>query len=185
MWGLRMPKNGLKGTKKRLVLMSETWHMKILSETSLDINSDSSNIPESEYGTRPCTNQYSCTAGAKIFGIPLLGRLRHQAMNLVLQAGKDLETPPPKAWVPIFVPAPHQTGFDTRSMTRRSIKVGIRGEGDRARAEARALVTMMYLSHSKEAQPKLGALQPQVCLCWTRPASEPASDADESYQRGG
>ena len=41
---------------------------------------------------------------------------------------------------PIFVTASHQTGLDTRSMTQRSIKVGIRGGGGRARAEARALL---------------------------------------------
>ena len=31
---------------------------------------------------------------------------------------------------PIFVTASHQTRLDTRSMTRRSITVGIRGEVD-------------------------------------------------------
>ena len=40
----------------------------------------------------------------------------------------------------IFVTASHQTGLDTRSMTRRSIKVGIRGEDSRTRAEARNLL---------------------------------------------
>ena len=53
----------------------------------------------------------------------------------------------PKASVllePIFIAASHQTGLDTRSMTRRSIKVGIRG--GRARAETRALVTMIHLA---------------------------------------
>ena len=39
----------------------------------------------------------------------------------------------------MFVAASHQTGSDTRSMTRRSIKVGIWGEGW-ARAEDRALL---------------------------------------------
>ena len=35
----------------------------------------------------------------------------------------------------IFVSASHQTGLDTRSMTRRSIIVGIEGRRDRARAD--------------------------------------------------
>ena len=43
-------------------------------------------------------------------------------------------------WESIFVAASHQTGLDTISMTRRSIKVGIRGGGGRSRAEARALL---------------------------------------------
>ena len=38
----------------------------------------------------------------------------------------------------IFVTASHQTGLDTRSMTRRSIIVGVRGGKGRGRAEARA-----------------------------------------------
>ena len=38
----------------------------------------------------------------------------------------------------IFVPASHQTGLDTRSMTRRSIIEGIRGGESRAQAEARS-----------------------------------------------
>ena len=71
---------------------------------------------------------------------------------------------PPK---PIFVAASHQTVLDTRLMTRRSIKVGIREEECQARAEARALLTMMHLAHLKVAQPNLGALRPQVCFCWT------------------
>ena len=41
-----------------------------------------------------------------------------------------------------------------------------RGGGGRARAEARALETMMHLAHPKVAQPKPEALRPQVCLCW-------------------
>ena len=76
--------------------------------------------------------------------------------------------------MPVFVAAFHQTGLDTRSMTRRSIKVDIRGGGGRARGEARALVTMMHLAHPKVAQPKPRALRHQVCLCWTRPSGEPA-----------
>ena len=40
----------------------------------------------------------------------------------------------------IFVSASHLTGVDTRSKTRRSIIVGIRGEEGRGRAEARALL---------------------------------------------
>ena len=39
----------------------------------------------------------------------------------------------------IFVTASHQTGLDTTSMTRKSIKVRIRGWEGRARAEARVL----------------------------------------------
>ena len=42
--------------------------------------------------------------------------------------------------VSIFVVAYHQTGLNTRSMTRRSIIVKIRGREGRARAEARALL---------------------------------------------
>ena len=56
----------------------------------------------------------------------------------------------------IFLSASHQTGLDTKSMTRRSIKVGIRRGGGQARAEARA-------------QPKPGALRSHVCLCWSVP----------------
>ena len=41
----------------------------------------------------------------------------------------------------LFVTASHQTGLDTRSMNRRSIKVEIRGGEDQARAKAQALVT--------------------------------------------
>ena len=78
----------------------------------------------------------------------------------------------------VFVSASHQTGLDTMSMTRRSIKVEIWGRGDRARAEARALVTMMYLTLLKVAQLKLGALRLQVCLYWTRPIGEPTGDAN-------
>ena len=40
----------------------------------------------------------------------------------------------------IFVSASHQIGLDTRSMTRKSIIVGIRGGEGRARAAARALL---------------------------------------------
>ena len=40
----------------------------------------------------------------------------------------------------LFVSASHQTGLDTRSMTRRSIVVGFKGEESRARAKARALL---------------------------------------------
>ena len=45
----------------------------------------------SECGTRPHINQDLCAAGEKILdpaGTPQMGRLRHQAINLVLQAGK-------------------------------------------------------------------------------------------------
>ena len=56
---------------------------------------------------------------------------------------------------PILVAAFHQTRLDTRSMTQRSLKVGIRGRGGQAGAKAQALVTMMYLAHLKMAQLKL------------------------------
>ena len=56
---------------------------------------------------------------------------------------------------PIFVAASRQTGLDTRSMTWRSIKVGIWGRKGRARADAQAQLTMMYLVHPKVAQPLL------------------------------
>ena len=55
---------------------------------------------------------------------------------------------------PIFVAASHQRGLDTRSVIWRLIKVGIRGEEDRAQAKAQALVTMMHLVHPKVAQLK-------------------------------
>ena len=45
--------------------------------------------------------------------------------------------------MPIFVTASNQIGLDTRSMTRGSIKVGIRG-GGQASAEDRVLVIMMH-----------------------------------------
>ena len=45
----------------------------------------------------------------------------------------------------IFVAASHQTGLDTKSMTRRSIQVGIRGREGHARAEARTLLN--YARH--------------------------------------
>ena len=48
-------------------------------------------------------------------------------------------------YILIFVSASHQTGLDTRSMTRRSIIVEIRGEESRAQAEARALLD--YAGH--------------------------------------
>ena len=48
--------------------------------------------------------------------------------------------------VSVFVSASHQTGLDSRSMTRRSIIVGIRGGEGRARAEARALLVISPLS---------------------------------------
>ena len=56
----------------------------------------------SKYGTRPFysrghTRIERCTAGAKILepiGIPFLRRFRQQAINLVLQAGKDEEVSP-------------------------------------------------------------------------------------------
>ena len=48
----------------------------------------------------------------------------------------------------LSLPSPHQTGLDTRSMTRKSIKVGIREGGDRARTKVRALMSMMHLAHS-------------------------------------
>ena len=41
----------------------------------------------------PRTNRNSCVAGAKILdsvGVLLMGRLRHQAINIVMQVGKDL-----------------------------------------------------------------------------------------------
>ena len=40
----------------------------------------------------------------------------------------------------IIITASHQTGFDTRSMTQRLIRVGVRGEEGWARAEAQALL---------------------------------------------
>ena len=45
----------------------------------------------------------------------------------------------------LFVSASHQTGLDTRSMTRRSIIVGIRGLDGRVWAVARALLN--YAGH--------------------------------------
>ena len=54
---------------------------------------------------------------------------------------------------PIFFAASHQTGLRKRSMTRRSIKVGIRGVESWPCAEARVLVTMMHPAHLKMAQP--------------------------------
>ena len=75
---------------------------------------------------------------------------------------------------PTFVAASHKTGLDTMSMTRRSIKVGIRRRGGQPRVKARARVTMMHQEYPKVAQPKLGVLRPQFYLCRTGPASEPA-----------
>ena len=45
----------------------------------------------------PRTNRDSCVAGTKFLdtvGIPFLGYLSYQAINLVLQAGKDLDSEP-------------------------------------------------------------------------------------------
>ena len=64
----------------------------------------------------------------------------------------------------IFVAASHQTGLDSRSMTQRSIKEGIREGRGQAWAEARALMTMMHLAHLEVAHLKPRALRPQVCL---------------------
>ena len=81
----------------------------------------------------------------------LWGRISRR--HLTAEKGTD-PTPPDKCarHKPIFVASTHQTGLDTRSMTRRSIKVEIRVEGGRARA----LVTMMRLAHPKVVQPKPG-----------------------------
>ena len=91
----------------------------------------------------------------------------------VLQGASDNAIEHTKA---VFVSASHQTGLDTRSMTRRSIKVGIRGGGGQARAEARVLVTMTHLAH-----PKLVALRPHV---WTEPTGERACDFKLSQALG-
>ena len=79
---------------------------------------------------------------------------------------------------PKFVDSSYQTGLDTRSMTRRSIKVGIRGAKGRARAETTVRVTMMHLTHPKVAQLNLksafarqGLLPNQCGLQNTPPAS--------------
>ena len=67
-----------------------------------------------------------------------------------------------------YVTASHQTGLDTRSMTRRSIKVGIRrGEG-----RARALLDYEAACPPKCCLAEAGGIPAQVCLCWTVP--EPA-----------
>ena len=81
----------------------------------------------------------------------------------------------------IFVAASHQTGLDMRSMTQRLIKVGIKGGGGQAWAEAWLLVTMMHLAHPKVAQPKLGTLWPQVYLCWTGLTGEPVEALLHEY----
>ena len=88
----------------------------------------------------------------------------------------------PPTGEPIFVTASRHTGLNTRSLTRRSIKVGIREERGHARAEARALATVMHLTHLKVAQPKQTALRPQVCHCWTGPAGEPAGRANNCWK---
>ena len=54
-------------------------------------------------------------------------------------------------------------------MTQKSIKVGIRGEGGRAWAEAQALLDYDAARPPEGAQSKPEALLPQVCLCWTVP----------------
>ena len=83
--------------------------------------------------------------------------------------------------MPIFVAASHIIGLDTRSITRRSIKVGIWGGAGQAWAKAWALVTMMRLTHPMVAQPKLGTLWLQVSLCWTEPTGEPAGVMPLNY----
>ena len=52
---------------------------------------------------------------------------------------------PSSNWYQIFVSVFHQTGLDTRSMTRRSILVGVKGGLGRAWAEAQALLD--YAGH--------------------------------------
>ena len=56
----------------------------------------------------------------------------------------------------IFVAASHQTGLDTRSMTRRSTKVGIRG----GKGRTRALLDYKASRSSESGQPKPGTLRP-------------------------
>ena len=54
-----------------------------------------------EYGTRPFYDRgtHTCVASTKVFepvGILLLERLKHQVINLALQADKDLRWPIPE-----------------------------------------------------------------------------------------
>ena len=57
-----------------------------------------------------------------------------------------------KSCYPIFATASHHTGLDTRSMIRRSMIVGIKGEGGLARAETQALLDY-NAAHQAEGGP--------------------------------
>ena len=50
----------------------------------------------------------------------------------------------------VFVSASHQTGLDTRSMTRKSVIVRVEEGGGRARAETRTLLD--YAGHHHPAE---------------------------------
>ena len=104
--------------------------------------------------------------------------------SVVEWPGENRISPTPLAGVQpklIFVAASHQTGLDTRSMTRRSTIVGILGEGTNRGSNPAGLswssahlmqrgpdepswswtkVSMMQLTHPKVAQSKLEALRP-------------------------
>ena len=63
----------------------------------------------------------------------------------------------------LFVTASHQTGLNTKSMTRRSILIGVEGKGSRARAETRTPLDYAdHHRHWKVAQLKPGAFQPRI-----------------------
>ena len=64
---------------------------------------------------------------------------------------------------PIFVIASHRTEFDTRSMTRKSINVGITGGGGRARVEAQAQLDYDATRPPEGGPSEVGGLT--VCFC--------------------